>query len=406
MFYDSELRFICDVFSKKHIKISVLPQSEAALINSIRDGLINDSVDTDGLRALFCDMKPRTLYKIKDNFHRCFLCLLLPENDSYRTMLIGPYLSEPILQDTLFMLGEENNIPPQKQKYFSEYYQSLPVMGEGSSLVVMFNTFCETLWRSPSFPIVELYERLKPLYSSDLSFVGSTESEDSQIDIVAMERRYSFENKIIRAVSLGQLHMEGQLFSSLSNDFFEKRVSDPLRNAKNYAIIMNTLLRKAAESGGVHPLYIHRASSDIARKIEDLSSAERSFELMCEIFRIYCRLVQRHSMLGYSPVVKKTVLKIDSDLSADISPKTLAQGRGVSLGYLSTVFRKEVGKTISEYIRDKRIEYAIYLLRTTSLQVQTVALHCGIMDVQYFSKIFKRQTGKSPTEYRDECNKR
>ena len=45
---------------------------------------------------------------------------------------------------------------------------------------------------------------------------------------------------------------------------------------------------------------------------------------------------------------------------------------------------------------------AAKLLATTRLQVQTVALHCGISDVNYFSKIFKRYVKKTPKEYRRE----
>ena len=59
------------------------------------------------------------------------------------------------------------------------------------------------------------------------------------------------------------------------------------------------------------------------------------------------------------------------------------------------------GKTLTEYIRERRMEYASYLLQTTDLQIQTVALHCGIMDVQYFSKLFKRQFGTAPSQHRN-----
>ena len=72
----------------------------------------------------------------------------------------------------------------------------------------------------------------------------------------------------------------------------------------------------------------------------------------------------------------------------------------VSLGYLSTVFHRETGKTLSAHVRERRMEYASYLLRTTRLQVQTVALHCGMADMQYFSKLFKKHFGRTPTEYR------
>ena len=95
------------------------------------------------------------------------------------------------------------------------------------------------------------------------------------------------------------------------------------------------------------------------------------------------------------------MLIIDSDMSTSVSLASLAARQNISSGYLSAIFKKETGITVSEYIRKKRIDHAIYLLSTTHLQIQTVALHCGIMDVQYFSKIFKKQTGKTPKEYRE-----
>ena len=217
----------------------------------------------------------------------------------------------------------------------------------------------------------------------------------------AMEERYRFENELIRAVTLGQIHKEKLMIGVFSNELFEKRVADPLRNAKNYCIIMNTLLRKAAEEGGVHPLYIDRVSSEYAQRIEQCPATSAVGELMREMFRAYCRLVRKHSLKNLSGLVQKTVLLIDSDLAADLSLRSLAANQGVSAGYLSSLFKRETGKTVSEYIREKRMKHAAHLLSTTRLQIQTVAMHCGIMDVQYFSKQFKREVGMSPKEYRD-----
>jgi YesN/AraC family two-component response regulator len=218
-----------------------------------------------------------------------------------------------------------------------------------------------------------------------------------------METRYAFENELIRAVTLGQQHKETLLAAAFNEEMFERRLQDPIRNAKNYCIIMNTLLRKAAEQGGVHPVHIDRVSSRFAVSIETVSALKAVPELMREMFKGYCRLVRKHSTGRYSPVVKKAVLLIDSDSSAELSLGSLAKKLEVSTGYLATVFKKETGKTVSEYVRDRRIHYAMHLLETTNLQIQTVAMHCGIMDVQYFSKLFKRQTGKTPKAYRDEA---
>jgi len=160
-------------------------------------------------------------------------------------------------------------------------------------------------------------------------------------------------------------------------------------------------MRKAAEKGGVHPMHLDHLSSSFALRIESLASHTDHFELMLEMFRAYCRLVRKHTMQGLSPIVRKTVLMIESDLSANLTLATLAEAQNVSSGYLATIFKKETEKTVSEYIRKKRVKQAKHLLATTHLQVQTIALHCGIMDVQYFTKIFKKETGKTPKEYRE-----
>lgn len=68
--------------------------------------------------------------------------------------------------------------------------------------------------------------------------------------------------------------------------------------------------------------------------------------------------------------------------------------------YLSTLFKKENGTTLTDYVNQKRVEHAIFLLNSTSLQVQSIAQQCGIPDVNYFSKTFKKIVGKTPMEYR------
>ena len=56
--------------------------------------------------------------------------------------------------------------------------------------------------------------------------------------------------------------------------------------------------------------------------------------------------------------------------------------------------------TMTEYVNQKRIENAQFLLVTTDLAVSVVGQRCGIQDDNYFTKIFKKYTGKTPREYR------
>ncbi|MBQ7296241.1 MAG: helix-turn-helix transcriptional regulator [Clostridia bacterium] len=219
--------------------------------------------------------------------------------------------------------------------------------------------------------------------------------------IKEIELRYSFENNMIKAVSAGNYKA---LRDSISVDVFlsnvEKRTDDNLRNLKNYMVIFNTLLRKGVEVGNVHPFYIHNLSSDFAKKIE-LCKNEKEIEMLWgEMAYAYCKLVKDHKDKGYSPLIKNVVMLIDSDLTADLSLKGIADALGANASYLSSVFKKETGQTLTDFVNMKRISHAKYLLTNTDLSVSTVGQHCGITDNNYFSKIFKKHTGKTPKEFR------
>ena len=403
LLYENELNLLCDTLRKCHVKTLVTDLGDPIenIVDTYIEALFGTLTPSMTVRDFIGDIVPGTMYKAVDSFKLSYIYFLLPHTQMKKILFIGPYLSEPLSSRQIFETSESLGISPQNQSYIEQYCTNIPIISSSSHLFVMLDTFCERIWESPSFPIADI-DRGHRYPSSPLNEIHSTSNfDDVSLNMKMMETRYKFENELIRAVTLGQIHKEATLFSSINNQAFEKRTTDLLRNSKNYCIIMNTLLRKAAENGGVHPMYVDRVSSSYALKIEQLPAPSASANLMREIFRAYCRLVREHSTNKFSPVVQKTILLIDSNLSSSLSTSTLASSQNISEGYLSTIFKKETGKTVSEYIREKRMEYAIYLLSTTHLQIQTVALYCGIVDVQYFSKIFKKQVGKTPKEYRD-----
>lgn len=185
----------------------------------------------------------------------------------------------------------------------------------------------------------------------------------------------------------------------------EQRLADPVRNAKNYAIILNTLLRKATEEGGVHPIHIDKISSTFAKKIELQTSEKGISQLFKEMVRKYALTVKNHPLKGYSKMVRRVMIQVDTDLASDLSLSSQAILLNVNPNYLSTVFKKETGHTLTEYVTGKRIEHAVFLLNSTNMQIQTIAQYCGIPDICYFTKTFKKYIGKSPTEYRNEIKK-
>lgn len=402
MDFGKELKLLCDTLRRCRVRASVVSPLDP--VSRVVDFTVRDIISNDlkenTLQSYIGTLSHNTMYKYTDEFKLCYIYLSLTSDTDTSVLFIGPYLAEPISESQLLELGESIGVPPNTQRFFEKFYSNIPVISEGNPVFVMLDTFCEHIWGSPTFAICNVNALDGTVLSPIRACVTTDNFDETLFNINAMEMRYRFESELIEAVSLGQIHKEKIMLDSFSESMFEKRVSDPLRNAKNYSIIMNTLLRKAAEKGGVHPVYIDKMSSDFAHKIEQIATLSQNAALMREMFRSYCTMVRKHSIQSYSAIVQKTILIIDSNLSSDLTLSALASQQSISSAYLSTLFKKETGKTVSEYIREKRIQYAANLLTSTHLQVQTVALHCGIMDVQYFSKVFKKQMGKTPKEYR------
>ena len=182
----------------------------------------------------------------------------------------------------------------------------------------------------------------------------------------------------------------------------EKRLSDPIRDIKNYTIILNTILRKSAEKGKVHPIHLDALSSQFAKEIENITSVKKGIELQKNMVEKYCLLVKKHSINHYSLPIQKVITYIDTDLTADLSLSALSNLLNLSPNYLSALFKKEAGTTLTNYVNTKRIEHAVYLLSSTDMQIQNIAQYCGIPDVNYFTKIFKKVMNKTPSEFKED----
>ena len=401
MFYEAELHILRETFRKCRIRTGIAELSKSISENQQGQmhAFIANNIDMQKPLVEYVPaVQPGTIYRIRDPFDCRYIYMLLPEFPRDSVFIIGPYLSTPLSKEQCMEWAEANNIPPEHLRQLESYYNSLPVLPDSSHLFALLDSFGERIWGVGNLTTEDLNRDFNGLPIQEKDDAGDG---DTLWKIKKLETVYSYENELMEAVAKGQIHKADLLFSGFSTVSFEQRVADPLRNAKNYCIIMNTLLRKAAEQGGVHPIHLDRLSSACALKIEQLHHLDAIPKLMRDMFRDYCQMVRKYSTQSYSAPIQKALLYIESHLSENLSLQTLADILNISPGYLSTLFRKETGQTLTDFINRKRIRHAMHLLKTTRLQVQTVAQHCGIMDVQYFSKLFKKITQMTPKEYRE-----
>lgn len=116
---------------------------------------------------------------------------------------------------------------------------------------------------------------------------------------------------------------------------------------------------------------------------------------------ICARDAQRENQ--YDAMVDEVCRKIRKDYAqGDISLNALAKAVNTSPAYLSTIFKQHMGKTLTAYIVDIRISKAKELLRNTGMRTSEIGEAVGYDDPNYFSVFFKKHTGMTPREYRNE----
>ena len=90
---------------------------------------------------------------------------------------------------------------------------------------------------------------------------------------------------------------------------------------------------------------------------------------------------------------------INSHYSSKLSSTTLEEMFEINFDYINRIFSEMTGQTIFSYLNMLRINQAKELIRTTNLSFTEIAYLVGIEDKYYFSRVFKRMVGMTPTEY-------
>lgn len=407
MTYERDLSFLKKALSYYRLSVHIIKDFEEhfeKVDKGIREFLCLDDLYEKTADFMKPILQPNTIFLIIDDFFSNYILLQLPDTVDTEYLIIGPYTTQNFSKEEFLSAIDKYQVPATLTDILFEYYSTIPVITDIQNVNVLINTFGEIIWNGENNFIHKTFQ-----HSFAQSYLGTisehiltdiSTSKDVSYRMQLLEERYETENQFLKYVSLGNYTKALATLNGISEFIMEYRTTARIRDYKNYAIILNTLLRKAAEQGTVHPIHIDNLSSAFAKKIEEIQTLEQGTHLYKEMLRKYCLLVKKYSTKEYSFFIQKVIARIEADFTADQSLKTHAELLNINPSYLSSLFRKETGMTLTEFVNQRRIEHSIFLLNSTNLQIQAVALNCGIPDINYFTRLFKKYVGKTPSEYK------
>lgn len=224
-------------------------------------------------------------------------------------------------------------------------------------------------------------------------------------DEILQERHgtYMAECEILKLVENGNLGYEKKMERYVTLGKVGKMANgNYLRQAKNTVIIFSALCARAAIQGGLSSEIAYQLRDSYIQMVERAETLGKVNEISHSMMGDYVWRVHRGKTLSgeLSPQIKESCDYICLHLDEKADIHFLASRLGYTDYYFSNKFKKETGLSVRNFANQKKIERAKELLVNSNENIQDICNLLGYNSQSYFGKIFHRDTGMSPGEYR------
>ncbi|MBQ8922405.1 MAG: helix-turn-helix domain-containing protein [Oscillospiraceae bacterium] len=216
-------------------------------------------------------------------------------------------------------------------------------------------------------------------------------------------RHAPFEREIAfyESVRSGSLETVKTLFTPLGGEGFGTLSRNPLQNLKYHLVVSIALITRFCINGGMQPEDAYNLSDIYILRTDSCTSQEEINTVHYEMTVTFTkRMRQINSGKKYTKTMLAVLDYISDHLHERILITDLAEAVSRTAPYLSRMFKQEMGMPVSEYISRKKIEAAANMLQFSDFSALDISNYLGFSSQSYFIKLFRRQIGLTPKEYR------
>lgn len=310
----------------------------------------------------------------------------------YFDCVIGPVMGNRIV---LFLTYEEERM---------RYEERVEIITRTRNMIHKLETSADIKCRGgigsvkPLTGIRDSYkEALKSLRESDSHVVHITD-----IPVAAdYDGEYPLELEHMYLQRGAKGDREGAL--SCANEFFDWMLVHNNNNRSNIEIkILELIMRlekRAFEGGNLR--YGFRYRENYLRELREAADTESLRLWFQEKTRDICDTISTARDREYENVVSRVKAYINENFAKNISLDDVSRMVDISPYYFSKLFKQEVGENFIEYLTEVRMKHARHLLEDPKYSIKEVCVMSGYGDPNYFSRIFKKYEGMTPSEYRE-----
>ena len=242
---------------------------------------------------------------------------------------------------------------------------------------------------------VDLCEKTKPISTKSIVFSGNT--TDGALNFYFP---MDLEIKLIDNVLSGKQDVVGDILKDLIyKNFYELSLDDD--KIREFKIVMVGTINRIINMMNKNTADIFGDTNSVYLEIGGSGSKEELGQNIKRVFVILCSYNANRKETKQNKQANNIIRFIaDNFDDVELSLKRTASEFYISENHVSRILKEETGKNYSEFLSDFRMKKAKELLKNTNMTVAKVAEKVGYAEIRSFNKMFKKYTGKTPSEYR------
>lgn len=330
--------------------------------------------------------RPFTMQLYTDPYDQhLFLYPVKDEHGKDQVIGIGPFLEEEVsrkhVKQNLIMHGLDTSLEEQ----FAGYFEQLPILNQ-----VQMNS------------IKGVLKQLLPKQEKEVSNAWDQEKIHRQYQNFT-QSLHSYSDMVASKQEFLELFKKGEERSIHAYQQYQEKIAEnqDVRSKKNHMIRLVTELGYICLDKGAHQDEVESLCDFYINFLETKDTMTELISLELNILHSFLDRVRKVDHVPQnSPLVDRTQRYIFQNLSENLTLKEIADALNVNPNYLSGVFAKENGVSITHFINQQRIKEAKELLCITRHSLMDISMLLGYNSQSYFTRVFKSMEGIGPREFR------
>ena len=229
------------------------------------------------------------------------------------------------------------------------------------------------------------------------------ERREEQIHHVEYDHEYKYYDNIAegRIEEVQKVLADPKDITRYEDPEYGKLSKDFLRNMRYHFVVSTALITRLCVEKGLERELAYTLSDLYIGKMDIAKTAEQIIVLHNEMLMDFTRkMADLPKQKVYSIQIVKAIEYIQKNRNSKLTVQDIAGKLNINRSYLSSLFKKETGKSISDFIREEKIRAAANMLKFSEYSYSDIAEYFSFASQSHFIECFRKQTGLSPKEYR------